>query len=342
MDFHSNTRYRAYVGKTSGDLKSAILAGLEFISWGRYINKNSKVFVKPNFTFPYYKEGVTTTPELLRCLLTLLKSKAGTVILGESDGGNHSFTADEAFQGHNMHLICKETGVELVNLSKLPSRVIEDEFQGKKVKVRLPKLLLEEIDCFISVPVLKVHAMTGVSLSMKNLWGCHPNTMRCLEHQNLNHKLTLITRILNPKIVVIDGVYGLDGHGPMFGEPRRIDLVMMANNPVAADSLGAAIVGVPLKMANHILVAERAGLGTTNLQQVEINDGWEQFKMQFSVKKTLIDRVTSILFNSDAIARLVMDSPFTPIIYKVAGILRSPEEKELASQIGKRKTIGPY
>ena len=62
----------------------------------------------------------------------------------------------------------------------------------KRVKVQLPKFLLEEIDCFISVPVLKVHVMTEVTLSIKNLWGCYPDTMRCLHHQNFNYKLHLL------------------------------------------------------------------------------------------------------------------------------------------------------
>ena len=90
--------------------------------------------MKPNFTLPYYKEGVTTNPQLLKYLLEILRSKAATVILGESDGGNHSFKAEEAFQGHNMYEICQETEVELVNLSTLPSRFVEDKIQGKRVK----------------------------------------------------------------------------------------------------------------------------------------------------------------------------------------------------------------
>jgi hypothetical protein len=40
---------------------------------------------------------------------------------------------------------------------------IEEEIkwgERKKVKVQLPNLLLDGIDCFISVPVSKVHVMT--------------------------------------------------------------------------------------------------------------------------------------------------------------------------------------
>ena len=342
MSLPDRPEHRAYLSKVGVNLELTVLAGLEFIGWDNCINKNSKVFIKPNLTFPRYKPGISTTPELLKHLLKLLRSKADKVILGESDGGNNSFTADEAFDGHDMRQICEEAGVELVNLSKLPSEIIEDKIAGKKVRVRLPRLLLEEIDCIISVPVLKVHAMTGVTLSMKNLWGCHPDPMRCLEHQNLSRKLALIARTLKPAIIVVDGIYALDGHGPLFGVPRKTDLIMVADNPVAADSLGAAIMGIPLKRANHILYAEKTGVGSSSVKNIGTNEDWEQYKMQFSVRRTLVDRATSLLFNSDIIARLVMKSPLTPLIYKVAATLRSPEEEELADDIGKSKIVGPY
>ena len=342
MGPRNEAQYRAYVAKTEGEYRSALLAGLEYIGWEGYIKKNSRVFIKPNFTFPYYKEGITTSPELLKSLLALLKDKAGRVLLGESDGGNHSFTAEESLKGHDINRICKEAGAEAVNLSKLPWEVVEGEIQGKKVRVRLPRLLLEEVDCFISVPVLKVHAMTGISLSLKNLWGCHPDTMRCLEHQNLDRKLALIAKTLKPRIIIVDGTYGLDGHGPMFGEAKKLDLIVVADNPVAADALGAELMGIPLQRASHVLVVEKEGLGTANLGQVAINDGWEKYKTQFTVRKTPVDNLTRLLFSSDAVARLVMDSPLTPIIYKVASILRTSKEKEVAGQLGKSKAIGPY
>jgi uncharacterized protein (DUF362 family) len=103
------------------------------------------------------------------------------------------------------------------------------------------------VDCFISVPVLKVHVMTGVTLSMKNLRGCYPDTMRCLHNQNFNYKIGLITKLLDPKMVVIGGIYALDGHGPMYGEPVKTNLSLTANNPVVADALGANIMGIHLK-----------------------------------------------------------------------------------------------
>ena len=326
--------YLAYISKVT-DLNEDIKKSLEFIKWKDKVKSDSTVFVKPNFTYPYYKEGVTTSPDLIRSFLEILKDRADTVILGESDGGNHSFTADDAFKGHNMHEICKETGVDLINLSKLPSRKVEDKIQGKNVSVELPNLLLDDINCIISVPVLKVHVMTSVTLSMKNLWGCYPDTMRGLHHKDLNRKLSLITKALNPQLILMDAKYALDGHGPMYGEAKRLDMILASNNPVVIDALGTAVMGIPLESAEHILVAEKEGLGITNLEKIKMNEGWKKFEMQFSSNKTIIDSLSTLLFKSENMAKLVMDSPATPFIYGIAKHFRNSREKEVVSEIKK-------
>lgn len=322
-------QYRAYITKVS-NLKKDISNSLDFIEWKQHLSADSIVFVKPNFTFPNYNEGVTTNPLLLQNLLELLKDNAARVIVGESDGGNHSFTADHAFKGHGMHEICKETGAELVNLSNMPAETVEGTIQGKSVKVQLPKMLLHHVDCLISVPVLKVHVMTNVTLSMKNLWGCYPDTMRGLYHKNLSRKLALITKSLNPRLILIDGTYALDGHGPMYGTPIKTDLILSANNPVVADALGSAVMGIPISRVDHILMAEKEGLGITDLSNVTLNDDWKKYKMKFEINKTILDNLSWFLFNSEFCAKCVMDSPFTPLIYKAVTKLRNKNERKLA------------
>lgn len=324
--------YSAYISNIT-NLKDDIYKSLEFIKWKNIIEKGSTVFIKPNFTYPYFKEGITTNPDVLRLLLEILKERAGEIIVGESNGGNNSFTADDAFKGHNMYQICKDNGASLVNLSKLPSQAIEDTIQGKKVKVFLPKMLSKDIDCFISYPVLKVHVMTTVTLSIKNLWGCYPDTMRGLHHSNLGRKLALLTKIINPRLVVVDGTYGLDGHGPMYGTAKRLNLLLASNNPVVADALGCLLMGFDPQNIDHIIYAEREGLGTTNLTKVNLNDDWRQYQQDFAVKKTFVDHLSGLLFRSDFLAKIVMDSPLSPPIYKVAALLRNAHERKVVSDL---------
>jgi uncharacterized protein (DUF362 family) len=328
------TAYRVSITKIA-NLRDDCTKSLEFIKWNESVRNDSTVFIKPNFTYPFYKEGITTNPQILKEILGALKDRAGRVIVGESDGGNHSFTADQAFKGHGMPGICKETGAELVNLSALPSRYIEDTIQGKRVKVQVPDLLIDETDCFISVPVLKVHVMTTVTLSMKNLWGCYPDTMRCLHHKYLSRKLALLTKVIKPKIVLIDGTYALDGHGPMYGEAVKADLLIAADNPVVADAFGSTIMGIPVSKVEHIMIAEKEGLGITDLATVQFNQDWKKYQMQFQVNKTVIDRLSTILFNSECMAKLVMDSPAKPIIYGVATKLRNTNEQNVADELKK-------
>lgn len=81
--------YRAYITKIS-DIHTDIKNSLEFIDWNKSAHSDSTVFVKPNFTYPFYKEGITTSPIVLKEILGLFKDQVDRVIVGESNGGNHS------------------------------------------------------------------------------------------------------------------------------------------------------------------------------------------------------------------------------------------------------------
>lgn len=329
--------YNAYVKRTTDNLANDVTKAMEAVRWTNQVSKGDTVFVKPNLTFYEYRQGVTTTPAVLRELLILLKSRACKVIVGESNGGNHSFTADQAFEGHGLPKMCKELGVELVNLSTLPAVDVEESIQGVKVKVQLPKLLLDDIDCFVSAPVLKVHAMTYVTLSMKNLWGCYPDTMRGLHHSHLSEKLTLITKKVNPKLVLIDGTYALDNHGPMYGTAKKADLLLSADNPVVSDALGTAIMSMDLSKAKHIMAAEREGLGITDLSRVNLPKDWQRYRIQCQVHRTFMDNLSSLLFKSDLLAKIVMDSPLKPAIYGIAGKFRNKDEQNVVDEIEAHK-----
>ena len=64
--------YSAYISNINV-MKEDLLKALEFVDWRQKVRKDSTVFIKPNFTFPYYMPGITTTPELLKNLLEILR-----------------------------------------------------------------------------------------------------------------------------------------------------------------------------------------------------------------------------------------------------------------------------
>ena len=74
-----NEMYSAYITEVKEDLKGGLIKSLEFVGWKRQVKKDPIVFVKPNFTFPYYKEGITTTSGLLRNLLEVRNIRRGQI-----------------------------------------------------------------------------------------------------------------------------------------------------------------------------------------------------------------------------------------------------------------------
>ena len=326
MILKDRSKYKAFIAQCE-DVHQTLLDGLEYINWKSIIGRDDHVFVKPNFTFPCYKEGVTTSPVVLIKLLTILADRASKVTVVESNGATNIFTAEEAFKGHGIQDICKELGIAMINLSKEPTQFVSEKVYGKRVKVEIPKLLQAQVDRFVSLPVLKVHAMTSVSISMKNLWGCYPDPMRCLYHDNLDRKLALLTKLWQPSICVVDGIYALDGHGPMFGTPVNLNLLAIVNNPVVADALGARIMGFEPMTIGHIRVAEEFGLGSTSPEDVLLNMDWKSLRHSFSFRRTILDYLSLLPFHNGPLAKIIFQSPLTSVIRKVVEIIRTPEEK---------------
>ena len=85
----------------------------------------------------------------------------------------------------------------------------------------------------------------------------------------------------------------------------------------------------------HLAVAEKTGAGSLSLENAEINTDWRQYRRQFKVGRTIVDRLSALMFHNDFLAKLVMASPLTPAIYKVASPLKSSDEKELSRQLNK-------
>jgi uncharacterized protein (DUF362 family) len=313
--------------------------GLDFIQFNNIVDHNASVFVKPNLTAEFHQPGITTTPLMIRTVVNAIAPCVGRVIIGESDGGNYSFTADNSLRNHGVADLADEfSNVEAVNLSRVPRRRVSQAVCGKEVWVDLPDLLLDEIDCLISVPVLKTHAMTHGSFSIKNLWGCYPDPMRLLYHKDLDYKLALINKLLKNKIQIIDGFWALDGHGPMEGTPVAAKKILVANDPVAADSAAAYLMNLDKNRIRHIAIAEQYGLGSTNMGRTVFNKDVKNERLsRFTPYKIKMDYLSILLFRSVTLSKIVLDSPITPLIYTFINLFRHADKHSYWAEYNKSK-----
>jgi uncharacterized protein (DUF362 family) len=164
---------KLYLKHIDGDYAARIPEAFAYIELDRKIKPCDTVFIKPNLTFPHYRKGVMTSPECIEHIIRALKDYGVRIIVGESDsGGYNRFSMNKVFEKTGLRSMAVKYGVGLVNLSGLPARNIHFEFRRKHFRVPLPRLLLDEVQLFMTVPVPKIHMHTKVSMSIKNQWGC--------------------------------------------------------------------------------------------------------------------------------------------------------------------------
>jgi uncharacterized protein (DUF362 family) len=233
------------------DLGFAVRSALEQAGILERVTSTTRVGLKPNLTYPFYKTGVTTSPAVIRETVRVLRERTARIAIVETDGGYGAWQAEEAFAGHALYELKAEFGVEIVNLCDEPSEEVSFRSGGREHSLPLPTRLLHETDLLLSLPVPKIHCMTGLSLSYKNQWGCIPDTMRLRRHYLFDDAIVAINQALRPAVLA-DGTYFLDRNGPMEGAPVRMDLIIAATSAGAFDRYVSELMGFPWQRVGHL------------------------------------------------------------------------------------------
>lgn len=275
------------------------------------------IFLKPNLTYPRFKPGVTTTPQLLETLIRALKDLSCKVIIGESDGGYNSYEVKDAFRDYGLYAFQGKYGIRIVNLSKMPYEYIIINKFNRKFRIEIPKILLNEIDAFITLPVPKVHAMTQISLSYKNQWGCVPNVMRLRYHSVFNEAIFAINRSIRNKFTIIDGTYGLTRSGPMVGDSFKLGWLLASNSLEAADLIASKLMKIDLKKIKHYGLAYKNNLVPSE-EQIRLNQDYRPFiSDKFYLKRDLWNYLALSSFFHPWITYFFYESRFADILHKI-------------------------
>jgi len=256
---------------------SAVQECLDRCGWDQLVPRDATVVVKPNLctAVPDRVAMSNTDPALTQAVCEMLLSRTRRIYIGESDGLRQ--TAQQAFEASGYVDLARTLGVELVNLSTRPWVRVACEPVGE---IELPRLLLET-DVFVTLPVLKTHALTYFTGALKNQWGCLPQYDRILLHKHLDPLIASLHRALHPQLALMDGIIGAEGRGPVNGKPRRLDLIMASRDAVALDATAMRLVGLEPHRARHVVLAAEAGLGRIEEQEIEVDGEWERHATQF-------------------------------------------------------------
>jgi uncharacterized protein (DUF362 family) len=231
-----------------------------------------KVVIKPNLCdIAAWETGVTTDPAWLPALAGELRSIRPDVEITvvESDAISAYKThrsCEETFDRLGYRSVAREHGVNLVNLSTADT--IETSLQGIPYPVRIPTLLLEEF-FFVSVANLKVHPYERMTATLKNSLGLLPDADISHFHPYLSTMISRLHSLCPPDLCIVDGRIGLEGQGPIIGDPVRMDTLVFGNDALAADLTACKLMMVPPDDVPHLrLVAKDLGRKLSGFQMI--------------------------------------------------------------------------
>jgi len=248
-------------GKMEDRIKRVLkpLGGIE-----RFVQKGSRVVLKPNAAWATRPgEGANTNPELVYHLARLcFKAGARQVNIYEH-------TCD------HYRLTFKLTGIQEA-IEKAGGKIYSAHQDGMYETIAVPKgkILkscqvikpLLDADCYINIPVAKVHSATTLSLGLKNQMGIVLD--RGFWHvSGLNQAIAdFATRIvprLNIQLLLTNGPKG----------PGKITVknTLVAGTDVASlDAFGATFFNLNPLQVEHIRLAGQMGVGEIDLKKIAV------------------------------------------------------------------------
>ncbi len=244
----------------------------------KFTNDNEKILFKPNLLSPQSpQKAVTTHPSIFYGVVKYFQDKNATLKLSYGDSSPKGTTEK----------ILKITGIKE---KAIQLNIVNVNFEDK-VTVSNPKGIIHkqftiakpvfECDSLINIAKLKTHHLTRITGAVKNLFGCVPGLMKAEFHVKLPgvmefcQMLVELDIFLNAKLHVIDAIEAMEGNGPNSGRPRKLNCIIVSEDPVAADTVACKLINVKDERVLTNQLGEKYHLGTmTDIELIgdDIND----------------------------------------------------------------------
>jgi len=257
-----------------------------------------KVMLKPNCgRIARPGSGVVTHPDVVAAAIDAFQKAGATVSIGESPiAGVNTL---QAFKAAGIADVAARRNCPLIDMDKRRyiSVDIPDGIAVKRLKV-CPEV--PEHDLIISVPVIKMHMHTGVTMAVKNMKGCLWRRSKVKLHmlppvkgyaeKSLDIAISDMATVLRPHLSIIDGHYCMEGLGPSAGNVKKLNLALVSADPFAADTVACELIGRHAGDIAHLQLSSRRGFAVTDLRKIKIYpSNWQQFKKKLALPPQNID-----------------------------------------------------
>ncbi len=237
-----------------------VYEALDHLSLSDAFKDWERVLIKVNFiTTKDWRTGATTDPIIVEGLVNRLRALGKEVVIVESDA--QMTNADKAWVASGMKEMASRLDVPFVNMRHVEKVEIPVRDGRVLKKIKVAKIATES--GIVSAAKLKTHTSTMVTLGMKNMFGMLTTKFKAAYHlRGMNKVVHDIANTLPPQLTVIDGFIAMEGRGPVYGTPVKMDTVIASTDVVAADAVASRIMGFNPEQVDHIRWGAESGLGT--------------------------------------------------------------------------------
>lgn len=235
-----------------------------------FVKPGQTVLVKPNIGWDVPPErGANTHPELVQRIVELcLEAGARSVQIFDNpvDGWRR------AYETSGIEAAARKAGATMVNGKDESLYRQASVPRGVKLREARVHRLYLDADVVINVPVLKTHGGARITACLKNLMGVVWD--RRVYHQlDLHQCIADFVTLRKPELNILDAYQPMVRNGPR-GRSADDCVVMrtllVSTDPVAVDAAGARMLNLEPDQVAHIPLAAKLGLGTADLDQVEV------------------------------------------------------------------------
>jgi len=261
--YEAGWKAEVFIGRATaydGRLTRLIVDGLREIGIGAARVRGLRILLKPNLVEPHRRhEHINTHPVLVRAAVEAFRELgAREVLVAEAQGHRRDslLVLDETGLGETLH----GAGVCYVDLNTDSVYTAPNAgLRTTMAALTLPRTL-RKVDWVVSMPKLKTHHWAGVTLSMKNLFGVMPGIVygwpkNVLHHAGIDSSIFDICATVRPQLAILDGIVGMEGDGPIMGDPRKAGVIVMGRNLPAVDATSARLMGIDPEKIGHLLEA---------------------------------------------------------------------------------------
>jgi uncharacterized protein (DUF362 family) len=241
-----------------------------------------RVAVKPNETWASEtdKTGVTQ-PDTLRAVLRAIKPFHPKQLV--VSGGAGAAETDDVFRIAGLMEVVEAEGAEFFDHNRPPFKEVElaygddPEAIGPQKSVMVnPRVL--EYDTLISLAQIKLHATATVTLSLKNIamsypaadYYGHPRHKQVHPHHffdDMHSFIAAMAKRFPIHLAINVGHPAMIATGPLGGYAFETGMVIASTDPLAADVVGAKLLGFNVDAVRHLWEAGKLGVGESNIDK---------------------------------------------------------------------------